>query len=281
MLSSAEMMNKDGGGIAWNDGKFAHWRKGLDLTAEKMMELIESENMKRDIIIHFRITTDGGTRDELCHPFPLGKKEFPHTYQSKSGKSKKGVLFHNGIWSDWQEKLEHFVLSNNIRIPDGHMSDTSSCAFIAGYVGDNYCELTEEKMTIMTPTGIKTYAQSEWTEVNGIECSNDYFNNSYSFNFGGNVKSTTYNTKEGTMTSRLQKIDNEVDNGYVYNEDDKAWNTMWNGADDEYDDYNQYANDYLMSKERNYLKWKKGNEKRVYQREKFYNAGEVEELDSK
>ena len=63
MLKSASALNKDGGGIAWieeqNGNKLVRWRKGMDMTSEKVMKLIKEENIQLPIVIHYRIATHG------------------------------------------------------------------------------------------------------------------------------------------------------------------------------------------------------------------------------
>lgn len=85
--------NSDGAGIMWAvDGK-VHWVKGL-MTWEDFVDEIYSLDERLPIVMHFRITTSGGTCPECTHPFPV----------SSNGKKLKKLrgkcniaMAHNGI----------------------------------------------------------------------------------------------------------------------------------------------------------------------------------------
>lgn len=67
--------NDDGAGLMYaKDGK-VYIEKGFmdeDLFLERLEELERSYNMTElPLVMHFRITTHGGTRPENCHPFPV------------------------------------------------------------------------------------------------------------------------------------------------------------------------------------------------------------------
>ena len=54
-LKSAEMLNKDGGGIAWIDNGKVKWEKGMHITRGYIMDLIEQEKMQLPIIVHLEL----------------------------------------------------------------------------------------------------------------------------------------------------------------------------------------------------------------------------------
>lgn len=67
--------NPDGAGFMYADKGYVHIRKGF-MTLDKFMEAIEELRSKHDLtklalVMHFRITTHGGTKPENCHPFPI------------------------------------------------------------------------------------------------------------------------------------------------------------------------------------------------------------------
>lgn len=91
-------MNPDGAGFMYADKGLVHIRKGF-MELDDFLEAIEALKNKHDltklpVVMHFRITTHGGTKPENCHPFPITdsvgmlKKLDSHT--------KLGVA-HNGI----------------------------------------------------------------------------------------------------------------------------------------------------------------------------------------
>lgn len=79
--------NSDGAGLAYvNDNKKVVIEKGF-MTFEKfykrLMELDKKYDLKRKaLIMHFRITTHGGTSPGNCHPFPISnsRKKLKATY---------------------------------------------------------------------------------------------------------------------------------------------------------------------------------------------------------
>ena len=64
--------NDDGAGFAVADGDCVRIRKGF-MTLDEFNDAIREEGdlTNKSVIMHFRITTHGGTSKECCHPFPL------------------------------------------------------------------------------------------------------------------------------------------------------------------------------------------------------------------
>ena len=170
MLKDAEATNPHGGGMSWiKDGK-VRWMKGKEMNPKNIMKLIKKGDIQLPIIIHYRIATHGAINNMMCHPFPIGKGE----RNAESGITEEGVMFHNGVWSDYDEYAMKFCMSTGHKIPDGDMSDSSVMAFIASHIGQNFFTFTDEKVIAMTPKGITRYGDG-WVDVDGIKCSNDLF----------------------------------------------------------------------------------------------------------
>jgi len=186
-LVSAEQMNPHGAGIAWVDNKIVKFKKGID--AKTINKMIKNGKVKLPCIIHFRIGTCGGLGKGLTHPFQICKD----TNLALSGEG-KDVLFHNGIYSNWQDKFMKLMIKKGITIPKGKWSDSRFLAFMASYHGKDILDLFEgQKISILTPNGIEKYADTDWCDVDKIECSNNYFKNtcytySNDFNFDKNEK---------------------------------------------------------------------------------------------
>ena len=197
MLKSAEAMNSDGGGVAWIEGKEVVWEKGLHVKTKYIMDLIKDCKIQLPMIIHFRITTHGGTNDELCHPFAISKENFNKDIET-SGRDTKGVLFHNGIWSNYDDVALDVLKTNpDAHLPDsGNLSDSRVMAWLVQYFGMNYLSMIDEKVTVLTPEGIRTFGKG-WTKVQGNECSNDSFDHTYSY---GGYESWGLNGHGGGMT---------------------------------------------------------------------------------
>lgn len=129
LLQQAESANLDGGGMAWlADGK-VHWKKGI--TALEIHAL--TKELEPPFICHFRIATIGGTGKGLTHPFPIGGGV------ALEGKTKGAVLFHNGHYRDWEERV-FSNLANDV-YPSGPMSDTRAIAWLSKSWGVNWLDL--------------------------------------------------------------------------------------------------------------------------------------------
>lgn len=67
--------NPDGAGFMYADGKTVHIEKGF-MTLDDFQTRLdvlgrEIDLFKHSLVMHFRITTHGGTKPENCHPFPV------------------------------------------------------------------------------------------------------------------------------------------------------------------------------------------------------------------
>ena len=70
--------NRDGAGFMYATGGTVHIEKGFMKlkslkTALKRLET-SIDVVNTPIVLHFRITTHGGTAAENCHPFPVSEK---------------------------------------------------------------------------------------------------------------------------------------------------------------------------------------------------------------
>lgn len=67
--------NPDGAGIMYLTGGSVRIEKGFmeyDNFMNRLLELREEHDLtKSPVVMHFRITTHGGTKPENCHPFPI------------------------------------------------------------------------------------------------------------------------------------------------------------------------------------------------------------------
>jgi len=201
MLKNAEDRNRDGGGFAYIKDGLVHWEKGLHVTAKYVEKYVKRNKLtkKNNLIVHFRIGTHGENNDMLCHPFPLGlRKNGQAVENSVRGASTNPVMFHNGIWDEYDEYAVKLAFnSDTIRIPDGDMSDSSIMAWCASHKGINFLEFTKEKVIVLTTKGSITYGDG-WTTVDKVKCSNDLFEPetwTYSGGYGG----MTWSAKDKKM----------------------------------------------------------------------------------
>jgi hypothetical protein len=265
MLEDAETTNPHGGGMSWinKEGK-VEWMKGQCMKPKKIMKMIKQGKMNLPIIIHYRIATHGAINDMMCHPFPLGKK----AHNAEHGVTEEGVMFHNGIWNEYNEYAIKLCMTRNVRIPDGDMSDSSIMAWIASHVGHNFLHFTEEKVITMTPAGITRYGDG-WVDVQGIKCSNDNFEPTPSFGYDGYdtfYTPTNYHRKGRNKTVKAQDMDLEAEEGESAQStlDGEEIPLTLSNYEDEY--YERQAQIYARKKE---------HEEDM----KFYNNCEMEDID--
>lgn len=170
MVQRAWKRNSHGGGVAWREDGEVHWSKGLD---EKDMQRLCRE-LPFPYVAHFRIasTNGGGISDPLCHPFPVDV----NPSQALVGKTTGSVLFHNGDWGGWRIDMKDAALKTGIHIPYGRCSDSRAMAWLSAIFGIYFMDLLHgQKGVIFSPTGVEFFLGDEWSEVEGVWCSNDHF----------------------------------------------------------------------------------------------------------
>lgn len=166
--------NPDGAGIMWNEKGKVHIEKGFMTleSFEKRLEEINPEKLKdKAVVMHFRITTHGGTCKENCHPFPVTGNR---NVLGKPIMNTDLGMAHNGIIS---------AVTPRKGISDTMEYDLSQLSIMkkidpAFYMKDDWLELIENaiesKMAFLDPKGnIRTVGIFE--EADGIL----YSNNSY------------------------------------------------------------------------------------------------------
>lgn len=190
--------NPAGAGIAWREGGYVRWRKGLNLP--EIQEAIASAPLQ--FVAHFRIPSSGGGSNVLTHPFPIDK-EVPLALE---GKTKGFVLFHNGTWSRWKECTMEAAARFKTKIPSGKWSDTRGMAWMAHHYGLGVLELIEEKCVAFGPNDFEIVkGVSGWTRVDGFWVSNTFWersvgrgnhrgNNAYSTHGQSTAGSAGYHT---------------------------------------------------------------------------------------
>ncbi len=198
ILKEAEEGNKDGGGIAWIDGDVVRWEKGIHVTADYVKSLIKKEKIKEPFVVHFRIATHGGVNDELCHPFALSPESDD---LATSGSDKEGVMFHNGVWTNYQDFAMKTLLNRtDTKFLEGGISDSRVMAWLVRFYGKGYLSMIDEKVSVLTPQGLYRYGKG-WTEVEGLTCSNDNFDNTWSgYVWKGGKKLSDESDVSGQMT---------------------------------------------------------------------------------
>lgn len=173
MVEAAWRTNSDGGGVAWREGGFVHWEKGLNLVEMKE----RCARLPIPFVAHFRIASSGPKKDTFCHPFPVDK----NVSLATKGKTKGFVLFHNGTWGGWRQFLLDSIRFKPFRLPAGKWNDTRALAWIAAHHGVRALELIDEKTAVFGPEkgDLEIFGQmggaSGWSLVEEVWASNTFF----------------------------------------------------------------------------------------------------------
>jgi hypothetical protein len=174
MIDAAWKTNPDGAGIAWREGKGDRtevvWEKGI-MQIDRIKELCATA--PQPYVVHFRVASCGGVKESLTHPFvvDLGVP------LELTGRTKGAVLFHNGHWGAWTDKVMEAAIHSNNRLPAGSdWSDTRGMAYMVAIYGPNVLEmLPSQKGVVMTPTEFNVFTGNGFEKINNVWCSNDYF----------------------------------------------------------------------------------------------------------
>lgn len=152
--------NPEGAGIAWLDGKKVIFQKGL--TLGEIQDLVKTA--PKPFAAHFRISTCGGIYKRLTHPF-IVSEESPLTLK---GSSSDPVLFHNGIWPNWERRAVDICTYTGWKLPEGPWSDSRLMAWFASHVGLGIIDLiAEDKQRIVTlnPSTGLIHMSGDWKEL--------------------------------------------------------------------------------------------------------------------
>lgn len=182
--------NPHGIGMAWVEpaSKRVLYEKGI--TLEQAWDW--SQEIDGAIIYHFRIASVGAVDDRLCHPFPIS----PTAPLGLSGKTKTGVLFHNGTWYDWENALLEATLRHKVDMPGGVWSDTRAASVVISLDGVKAISRMTGKFAVLTPKGYQLWGQ--WQRVDGFHVSNTYWvGRSSSWSLSDQLKAQDAEAKKG------------------------------------------------------------------------------------
>jgi len=155
--------NDSGGGAAWrelgdNNEPAVRWSKGN--SKEEMVEL--NKTLPFPYVLHFRVPSGGTSKSLLaCHPFVIDDDATCH-YE---GITKNFVLFHNGFWRDWEDKLQNISISGFVKIPPGPWSDSRGLALAANHLGRGFLSLTKERIAALGPGDLDLEAYGNWETI--------------------------------------------------------------------------------------------------------------------
>lgn len=184
ILEECFRRNPDGAGFMWNDGKAIQIRKGFMGFRSFWRALREIEDIKdKEVVMHFRISTQAGVNRECTHPFPLSDNM--KDLKKLNTSAKIGVA-HNGIIGlttsyrrdvDYSDTMEFITKYLSLMIKDwSYYKDHNILTLIE--------RLIDSKMCILDAKG-HVELIGKFIEDDGIF----YSNNSY--------KPYAYTTKSG------------------------------------------------------------------------------------
>ncbi len=169
--------NADGAGFAWARDGVVHWFKTKEPNPFKFHRMV---NYWRDYprLVHFRLSTAGGVKDELCHPFEIG----PMASAASIGKGNK-VMIHNGHWGRWGDVFD--IMKKEQLIPDsGPWSDTRLGAWLASF-DEDWLDTMEGRVATLDGAGNRVL-RGAWEGLrDGIKVSNKYWDHDYNYTRSG------------------------------------------------------------------------------------------------
>lgn len=165
-LKMADQANPDGIGAAWLADGRVNYMKGMELKDIQKLH----PHLEPPYVIHFRISTVGGKRKDLTHPFPI-MQGVPLLERGTA----QSVLFHNGHWNDWKEILMR-SLSRGEKIPNGAWSDSRAMAFLVQSHGLGFLELIDnQRVAVLGAKKVIRFFGNGWADLNGVWASNKMF----------------------------------------------------------------------------------------------------------
>jgi hypothetical protein len=165
--------NPHGGGVAWREGGKVKWVKGIK-SPDEMFNF--AERLPQPYVLHFRVPSVGGPHPLLTHPFPVSED----SWLALEGETDGAVMFHNGTFHGWKDKVWEVCMSivetgQDAKMPGGRWSDSRAMAWIAGICGTGILSTFNEKIVVLTPTDYDAYGN--WDAIGeGLWVSNVHWN---------------------------------------------------------------------------------------------------------
>lgn len=169
--------NADGVGLAWATGDTVEWWKATTYSYQYAHKVI-NDFKESPRLLHFRLSTVGGIRPELCHPFEIG----PMASAASRGHGQE-VLIHNGHWSRWKDIFD--ILKEEGALPDaGPWSDSRLAAFLAHMNREWLTTVTGRVATLSADGDISVLG--DWKKLReGVFVSNNLWDHSYNYRRSG------------------------------------------------------------------------------------------------
>jgi len=169
MIRLGFVKNNAGGGAAWRENGKVRYMKGMTLSEVQVI----NKHLPFPYVLHLRNPSTGTAIGPFAtQPFVVSEDaDF-----TLKGEAPQGVLFHNGFWSDWRNKILEAAINGGWKLPDGPWTDTRALAIMAHHVGGGALEFADEKLIWFKEHDIRIYGpvggHRGWVQVNKILCSN-------------------------------------------------------------------------------------------------------------
>jgi len=172
--------NSDGAGIMWVENGVVNIRKGF-MSYKEFDSFICKLGNRLDLtdtalVMHFRITTHGGTNAQTCHPFPISRK-IPHlkriSFTTNIGVAHNGIIpikCHKAL-SDTQTYIMQ-NLSYIKKVKPDFYKDKSIMEKIEKDIHSKMCFLTKDE---------EIYTIGKFIEEDGVLYSNSSYEEYYDF----------------------------------------------------------------------------------------------------
>lgn len=185
-LDACEFSNRDGAGVAWENGSKVFIKK--DFANLKELKRWLADNPMRDnaMLIHFRLATSGGKRVGLRHPFPISAREdelLAPVLETDSAMGHNGVLWTPGKGERLSDTamLVRDILADTV-VKDSLRTNIPLQMLLTGTIGES------NKLAFLYPDGhILTFGEFE--KDNGILYSNGQYK---AFQYAGGDDSFGY-----------------------------------------------------------------------------------------
>lgn len=186
-LIAANRANGDGIGIAYRETKTNKKSKlkevyvavKRNITLEQLQQLVPT--LQFPYVIHFRMATVGGVNPKLCHPFKIDETS---DIEQLEYMTQKRVLFQNGHYTDWKEKLVNTCIAWKAQIPKGAMSDTRAMAILTNYLGEALLHIEDSSRWVVYSNKKCLFYGIGWVIKEGCIYSNEYYKTNYSSDYG-------------------------------------------------------------------------------------------------
>jgi hypothetical protein len=167
VITACAFANPDGAGFAWKCGPGSlAYEKGLE--AEELPGALEGVPASAELVIHFRLTSQGPTHPALCHPFPVRR-----TPGLERHGTARELLFHNGTWPGYRDAAEYFDDLYESLPARGLYSDTYVIAAIVARQGPKVLRRLPGRFVHFTTQGITLHG--DWQFYEGMRVSNLFF----------------------------------------------------------------------------------------------------------